>query len=62
MHASCLMKMSCLVEVIPSHGLKNTMFRGDVIHKKSISMKELSKVHVKYNVMPQVSTHVKMKL
>ena len=33
-HASCLMKISRLVEVIPSHGLKNTTFRGNVIHGK----------------------------
>ena len=58
-HVFCLMEMSRLVE-IPC--LTITMSHGNPHAEKSISMKEFSKLYVKYGVVLRVDTRVNMKL
>ena len=52
----CLMEMSCFVD------FRNTSSHGNFTHGKNISAKEFIKLHMKYSVVPRMSTSIKMKL
>ena len=59
MEVSHLVEVTHLMEVLR---LENTTFHQNAMHGKSISTKEFSKLHAKYDGLLCVDTLVKMKI